>query len=53
MDHYKIVVGKLHHAHLIADFQLKMALETENLKLNEEIVNKIRSQISDFFDSGP
>ena len=39
MDHYKIVVGKLHHAHLIADFQLKMALETENLKLNEEIVN--------------
>ena len=36
----KIRLAKIHDSHTIAGFQLKMAIETENLKLDSETVQK-------------
>jgi hypothetical protein len=35
-----IIMARPEHAAAIASFQIKMALETENFKLNAELVNK-------------
>ena len=40
MDTQRIAIATSQDAPILADFQLKMAMETENLKLDEKLVLK-------------
>jgi predicted GNAT family acetyltransferase len=49
---FDIEVAQPHHAHIIADFQLKMALETEGIQLDKPTVLIAVTSVFDFPEKG-